>query len=177
MSEALRPGEQSVKSGSRLAKACMLAPITLYRWTISPLLGVNCRHLPSCSDYASEAIDKNGAWRGGWLAFSRLCRCHPWGSHGFDPVPDLRAEHHRFALNKQNIRLTGPPQYARPAQRRAHQTERRARPLRALVKRAKQPRIEKRVHSHRDALFSQRLYELGHAIARRGSFNRIGGER
>ena len=75
----------------------MLAPITLYRWTISPLLGVNCRHLPSCSDYASEAFDKNGAWKGGWLALSRLCRCHPWGSHGFDPVPDVRAECHPLA--------------------------------------------------------------------------------
>ena len=81
----------------RAAKAPLLGAITLYRWTISPLLGVNCRHLPSCSDYASEAIDKNGAWKGGWLAFSRLCRCHPWGSHGFDPVPDLHAEHHPFA--------------------------------------------------------------------------------
>ena len=99
MSEALRPDEQgaTAQSGSRLAKACMLAPIMLYRWTISPLLGVNCRHLPSCSDYASEAIDKNGAWKGGWLALSRLCRCHPWGSHGFDPVPDLREEHHPLA--------------------------------------------------------------------------------
>ncbi|MGB6388364.1 MAG: membrane protein insertion efficiency factor YidD, partial [Methyloceanibacter sp.] len=41
--------------------------------------------------------DRNGAWKGGWLALSRLCRCHPWGSHGFDPVPDLSAEHHPFA--------------------------------------------------------------------------------
>ena len=69
----------------------------LYRWTISPLLGVNCRHLPSCSDYAREAIEANGAWKGGWLALARLCRCHPWGSHGFDPVPDLNGVHHLFA--------------------------------------------------------------------------------
>jgi uncharacterized protein len=81
----------------RAAKAPLLGAITLYRWTVSPLLGVNCRHLPTCSDYASEAIGKNGAWKGGWLALSRLCRCHPWGSHGFDPVPDLTAEHHPFA--------------------------------------------------------------------------------
>jgi putative membrane protein insertion efficiency factor len=82
---------------SRLAKALLLAPIALYRVAISPLLGVNCRHLPTCSDYSREAIDTNGAWKGGWLAMARLCRCHPWGSHGHDPVPDLRAEHHRFA--------------------------------------------------------------------------------
>ena len=83
--------------GARIAKAVLLAPLALYRLTISPLLGVNCRHLPSCSDYASEAIETNGAWRGSWLAFSRLCRCHPFGSHGFDPVPDLSAERHPFA--------------------------------------------------------------------------------
>ncbi|MGI8852936.1 MAG: membrane protein insertion efficiency factor YidD [Methyloceanibacter sp.] len=80
-----------------LAKFMMLGPIAIYRWTISPLLGVNCRHLPSCSDYAREAIDKNGAWKGGWLTLARVCRCHPWGSHGFDPVPDLSGEHHPLA--------------------------------------------------------------------------------
>lgn len=96
MSEA-RGGKFAVGAGSRLAKALMLAPIALYRWTLSPLLGVNCRYLPTCSDYASEAIDRNGAWEGGWLALARLCRCHPWGSHGFDLVPDRSAERHPFA--------------------------------------------------------------------------------
>jgi len=98
MSESVSKGAGGrAPLGSRIAKALLLAPIALYRLTISPLLGVNCRHLPSCSDYAREAIDQNGAWKGGWLALSRLCRCHPWGSHGFDPVPDLRAEHHPYA--------------------------------------------------------------------------------
>ena len=83
--------------GARIAKAVLLAPLALYRLTISPLLGVNCRHLPSCSDYAGEAIEMNGAWRGSWLALSRICRCHPWGSHGFDPVPDLKGKHHPYA--------------------------------------------------------------------------------
>jgi putative membrane protein insertion efficiency factor len=83
--------------GTRFAKAIMLAPIAAYRWTIAPLLGVNCRHLPTCSDYAREAIEINGAWKGGWLTLARLCRCHPWGSHGLDPVPDLKGEHHTFA--------------------------------------------------------------------------------
>ena len=83
--------------GSRVAKVLSLGPIMLYRWTISPLLGVNCRHLPSCSDYAREAIEMNGAWKGGWLTLARLCRCHPWGSHGLDPVPDLNGVHHPFA--------------------------------------------------------------------------------
>lgn len=96
MSEALGPGGDG-SLASRLAKALILTPIAIYRWTLSPLLGANCRHLPSCSDYASEAIEKNGAWKGGWLALSRLLRCHPWGSHGYDPVPDVRGEHHPFA--------------------------------------------------------------------------------
>src|SRR3990170_4370242 len=74
----------------RIVKVPLLGAVAAYRFAISPLLGVNCRHLPSCSDYAREAIEKNGAWKGGWLALARLCRCHPWGSHGFDPVPDLR---------------------------------------------------------------------------------------
>jgi uncharacterized protein len=80
-----------------IAKAVLLAPIMLYRWTLSPLVGANCRYLPTCSDYAREAIDRNGAWKGGWLALSRLLRCHPWGGHGHDPVPDLSAEHHPLA--------------------------------------------------------------------------------
>ena len=83
--------------GARIAKAVLLATLALYRLTISPLLGVNCRHLPSCSDYAREAIETNGAWRGSWLALARLSRCHPFGSHGFDPVPDLSAERHPLA--------------------------------------------------------------------------------
>jgi putative membrane protein insertion efficiency factor len=46
-----------------------------------------CRHVPSCSEYACEAIARHGAWRGGWLAMARLSRCHPLGSSGLDPVP------------------------------------------------------------------------------------------
>jgi uncharacterized protein len=81
----------------RVAAAPLLGAIAAYRYTVSPLLGVNCRHLPTCSDYAREAIERNGAWKGGWLALARLCRCHPWGSHGFDPVPDLAETHHPLA--------------------------------------------------------------------------------
>ncbi|HFB2048122.1 MAG: membrane protein insertion efficiency factor YidD [Hyphomicrobiaceae bacterium] len=65
------------------------APIFLYRWTVRPWLGWPCRHLPTCSEYALEAIDKNGVWKGGWLILSRLLRCQPWGTSGLDPVPDL----------------------------------------------------------------------------------------
>ena len=95
MSKSVPQSEERGKPlGARIAKALVLAPIALYRLTVSLLLGVNCRHLPTCSDYAREAIETNGAWKGSWLALSRICRCHPWGSQGFDPVPDLSAEHH-----------------------------------------------------------------------------------
>jgi uncharacterized protein len=93
--------------GQRAAKAMLLAPLSLYRLAISPLLGVNCRHMPTCSDYAREAIETNGAWKGGWLALSRICRCRPFGSHGFDPVPDLTDVHHPYAPWRYG-RWTGP---------------------------------------------------------------------
>ena len=73
------------------------APVHVYRWTLKPLIGMECRHLPTCSAYALDAIDRNGAWRGGWLALSRVCRCHPWGTSGFDPAPDIRDRQHRLA--------------------------------------------------------------------------------
>lgn len=66
------------------------APVHLYRWTLKPIVGWECRHGPSCSQYALDAIALNGGWRGSWLALSRICRCHPWGSSGFDPAPDIR---------------------------------------------------------------------------------------
>lgn len=80
-----------------VAKAMLKAPIHAYRWTLKPLMGLECRHLPTCSEYALEAIDKNGAWRGLWLTASRLSRCHPWGSAGYDPPPCICGEHHPFA--------------------------------------------------------------------------------
>ena len=71
-------------------KRLLQLPIRLYRWLVSPMLGTNCRYHPSCSAYALEAIEKHGALRGGWLSVRRVCRCHPWGGDGFDPVPEGR---------------------------------------------------------------------------------------
>ena len=61
--------------------------IRAYQYLVSPWLGNNCRFAPSCSEYASLAIAKHGALKGGWLAVRRLARCHPWCDGGFDPVP------------------------------------------------------------------------------------------
>jgi uncharacterized protein len=61
--------------------------IRFYQLAISPLLLPSCRYLPSCSDYAAEAIATHGAVRGAALGARRLLRCHPWGGSGFDPVP------------------------------------------------------------------------------------------
>jgi putative membrane protein insertion efficiency factor len=63
-------------------------PVQLYRWFLSPFLGRHCRFEPSCSAYALEAIEKHGALRGYALAARRLCRCHPFGAAGYDPVPE-----------------------------------------------------------------------------------------
>lgn len=80
-----------------LIAGLLKAPIHLYRWTLKPYVGWQCRHLPTCSEYALEAIDKNGPWRGAWLTASRLLRCHPWGTSGYDPVPEIRAARHLLA--------------------------------------------------------------------------------
>jgi uncharacterized protein len=69
-------------------KRLAAAPIHLYRWTLSPFLGRQCRFHPTCSAYALEAIERHGALKGWGLALRRLLRCHPWGASGFDPVPD-----------------------------------------------------------------------------------------
>jgi putative membrane protein insertion efficiency factor len=58
-----------------------------YKYFISPYFNGSCRFLPSCADYAAEAINRHGVVRGGWLAARRLVRCHPFCAAGHDPVP------------------------------------------------------------------------------------------
>lgn len=61
--------------------------VKLYQWIISPWLGNKCRYTPTCSHYSIEALKKYGPLKGSWLTIKRISRCHPWGGHGYDPVP------------------------------------------------------------------------------------------
>jgi len=68
-------------------KTILRALLRGYQYVFRPLLGQNCRFVPSCSDYAIEAIERYGALRGSWMAVRRVGRCHPWHPGGYDPVP------------------------------------------------------------------------------------------
>ncbi len=86
-----------LRHAGKLAAFALKLPIHVYRYSLKALIGWECRHLPSCSEYGLEAIDRNGAWRGLWLTVSRLSRCRPWGTSGYDPVPDVTQCRHSFA--------------------------------------------------------------------------------
>ena len=68
-------------------RTLLVLVIRAYQALLSPFFRGACRHHPSCSAYAAEAIERHGAARGAWLAFRRVLRCRPFGAHGFDPVP------------------------------------------------------------------------------------------
>lgn len=68
-------------------KRILISLIVFYQRCISPLTPPACRYTPTCSQYTLEAISKYGAVKGLWLGLKRICRCHPWGGSGYDPVP------------------------------------------------------------------------------------------
>ena len=67
----------------------LIQTIRFYQRAVSPLTGPSCRFTPTCSEFAAVAIDRHGALSGGWLAFKRILRCHPFGGQGYDPVPEV----------------------------------------------------------------------------------------
>ncbi len=73
-----------------LAIRALQLPVVVYRYAISPLIGPRCRHMPTCSAYAIEALEVHGPLYGSWLALRRITRCHPLNPGGFDPVPPPR---------------------------------------------------------------------------------------
>jgi len=68
-------------------RSIALGLIRFYQGAMSPLMPPSCRFQPSCSAYAHEAISLHGFFRGGWLFLRRFSKCHPFGGHGYDPVP------------------------------------------------------------------------------------------
>lgn len=68
-------------------RTVVLALVRFYRSYVSPLFPPTCRYVPTCSEYAMIALQKYGFIKGSWLAFKRICRCHPWHPGGYDPVP------------------------------------------------------------------------------------------
>ena len=73
-----------------LATFPLIALIRVYQYSFSAVAQPSCRFTPTCSAYAIEALTMHGMARGGWLALRRIGRCHPWGGHGPDPVPERR---------------------------------------------------------------------------------------
>jgi len=76
-----------LKQFSKILAYPFVLLIKIYQLGISPLLGSQCRFTPTCSQYAKEALQKHGVFKGSWLTINRIRRCHPWGGHGHDPVP------------------------------------------------------------------------------------------
>lgn len=71
----------------KVMKYIFILPVRLYQVAISPFFPASCRHTPTCSQYTIEAIKEWGAFKGTWMGLKRLSKCHPWGTHGHDPVP------------------------------------------------------------------------------------------
>lgn len=70
-----------------LLKYFFIFLVKIYQVVISPLLPASCRYTPTCSVYAIDALRVHGPFKGGWMALKRISSCHPWGGHGYDPVP------------------------------------------------------------------------------------------
>ncbi len=79
---------------AKLLALPLIGLVKVYQYTISPLLPGACRFTPSCSEYGVQALRTHGAFRGGWLTLKRFLSCHPWGGHGYDPVPEAPSHHH-----------------------------------------------------------------------------------
>jgi len=86
----LRPDKSASRPERRQSAVTVVARalIRIYQLTLSAFFGRTCRHLPTCSEYADEAITAYGLWAGGWMSVARLWRCRPLGSHGYDPIPE-----------------------------------------------------------------------------------------
>ncbi len=82
---------------SNILKHIILIPIKAYQYFISPILGPNCRYLPTCSDYCRQAVEKHGIAKGILLSSRRILKCNPFAGFGFDPVPE------RFSIIRNRV--------------------------------------------------------------------------
>lgn len=76
-----------MKKVLRILSIPLIWLIKLYQVILSPIMGRSCRYTPTCSHYGIQALKKYGLFKGTWLTIKRIGRCHPWGGHGYDPVP------------------------------------------------------------------------------------------
>lgn len=72
--------------GGQLAKSLVLGLLRAYKWALSPMFPPSCRYVPTCCEYAMEAVERYGVLRGSWMALRRISRCHPFVKGGYDPV-------------------------------------------------------------------------------------------
>jgi putative membrane protein insertion efficiency factor len=77
-----------LKKLSNIISVLLILPVKFYQLAISPYLHPSCRHVPSCSNYAIGALRVHGPLKGSWFAIRRILHCHPWGTSGYDPVPE-----------------------------------------------------------------------------------------
>ena len=73
-----------------------MVPVYFYKYVISPMTPASCRHIPSCSEYALEALKTHGPVKGIYLATRRILKCNPWGTHGYDPVPPKKIKKNKI---------------------------------------------------------------------------------
>lgn len=93
----------------KLASALLIIPVRIYQYAISPFTPAACRHIPTCSEYTIQALKLHGPVKGGWLGLKRIGRCNPWGTSGFDPVPQFlikKIKLTKYSSQKQKILKT-----------------------------------------------------------------------
>jgi uncharacterized protein len=124
-----------VEGGSLLMRAPQFVVLQLlrgYKWAISPMFPPACRFVPTCSEYALEAVERYGAARGGWMAIMRLFRCHPFAHGGYDPVlhqglksaccleRDGAVESSAFLKQDQNLKQDQDPHFSQSTREMGH---------------------------------------------------------
>lgn len=101
-----------------MLRRVLIEVVRFYQRGISPLTPSACRYVPTCSEYACQALERHGAARGSWLTARRILRCHPWGGQGHDPVPDVHAPGGSAAAPRDLTTPAGPDSGPVPSDRR-----------------------------------------------------------